>query len=389
MTQHEKFEALNNMLTAFIQSTDAMKATVDSTPAAALMTGQWQKCPKLEESIQAFKNHSDALSGSCTKLSLVDLTSMPAEGLQSLFDEILQISQGLITAVMVLFGMKLSRPLFDDIHKLAKAELTQVHGLVVSIHSGRFDTCMAAIGQVWEMNEAIQKLPLTNKVAYKRALMGILSVVKDTHREFQEARDESVELNKRKAVGDNENDEGGGDDDDDEEGNMDENWGVMMDDDEDGCFSPEEMPYVNAALSLMEKTFTVIKVTMDVMTLLSEQPSASSSSSVFSMDDSSLLQDVQVWVATVFTIDTQFSTFVTDLGMELYAPLSLTSLREQYDITYTGISEVQAKLEEAYEACKTKKTLDEDGDQKMNKLLNGTKELMSQIALEKMCFVSI
>jgi hypothetical protein len=381
------------VLVAFIHSTDAMKASVDTTPEAALMTGQWQKCPNLEEKIMSLKTHSGALSGSCTKLSLIDLASMPAEGLQSLFDEIFNISQGFISTVMVLFGMKLSRPLFDDIHRLAKAELTQVHGLVVSIHTGRFDTCMASIGQVWEMNDVVQKLPLTNKVAYKRALMGVLSVVKDTHREFQEARDESVALNKKKTRGDNEeeDDEGSGGDDDDDN-NMDENWGVMMDEDDDAedGFSPEEMPYVNAALSLMEKTFTVIKVTMDVMSLLSEseQPPPPPST-VFAMDTSLQLHGVQIWVATVFNIDTQFSSFVTDLGMELYAPLSLNSLKAQYDIIYSAISEVQGKLLEAYETCKEKKSLDDTGKIKMQNLLNGTQELMTQIDLEKMCFISI
>lgn len=385
MALNEKFDALNTMLVAFIQSTDAMKTAVDTTPEAALMTGQWQKCPVLEEKIVALKTRSDALSGSCTKLSMVDLPSMPAEGLQSLFDEILQIAHGLISTVMALFGMKLSRPLFDDIHKLIKAELTQVHGLVVSIHTGKFDTCMASIGQVWEMNEAVQKLPLTNKVAYKRALMGVLSVVKDTHREFKEARDESEELNKSKASVNEE----------DEEENksdinvMDENWGVMMDDDdEDGGFTPEEMPYVDVALSIMEKTFTFIKVTMDVMSLLSEQSTPTSSMTVFDLEISSHL-DVPKWVATVYNLDKQFSTFVTDLGMELYTPLSLTTLKAQYDITYAGIFGIQEELLKAFDISKNQNLLNEQGNLKMQNLLNGTKELMAQIELEKMCFINI
>lgn len=388
MSHNEKFDALNNVLVAFIQSTDAMKeAAVNMTPESALMTGQWQKCPQLEEKIIEFKTHSNALSGSCTKLSLIDIASMPAEGLQSLFDEILKISHGLISTVMVLFSMKLSRPLFDDVHKLIKAELTQVHGLVVSIHTGHFDTCMASIGQVWEVNEAVQKLPLTNKVAYKRALMGVLSVLKDTHREFQEARDESVELNnKNKTLGDDENEDE--DDGDGVDKNVDANWGVMMDeDDEDDGFSSEEMPYVDASLSLMQKAFTFIKVSMDVMSLLSEQ---SFSSTVFSMETTaSTLLEVQEWVATVFNIDKQFSTFVTDLGMELYAPLSLTSLKMQYDITYAGISQLQEQLLKAYETCNEQNSLNEQGEIKMKNLLNGTKELLTQIDLEKMCFVSI
>ena len=381
MSQNEKFDALNRVLVAFIESTDAMKkAAVDMSPEAALMTGQWLKCPKLEEKMVEYKTRSDALSGSCTRLSLVDLANMPVDALQSLFDEILQISHGLISTVMALFGMKLSRPLFDEVHRLAKAELTQVHG-VVSIHTGRFESCMAAIGQVWEMNEAIQKLPLTNKVAYKRALMGVLCVVKDTHREFKEARDESAELNKNKSLGEDE-------DEDEDEGvdkNMDDGWGVMMDDEEDGGFSPEEMPYVNAALSLMEKTFTFIKVTMDVMALLSEHPP---SSTVFTMESTAHL-DVEVWVATVFNIDKQFSTLVTNLGMELYAPLSLNSLQVQYDITYAGIAEVQQQLLEVYETCQKHNFFNEQSDTKMKNLLGGTKELLTQIDLERVCFISL
>lgn len=382
MSHEGRFDVLNNMLVAFIKSTDAMKAAVDSTPGAPLMTGQWQKCPSLENNVKGFKSHSDALSGSCTKLSLVDLRSMPAAGLQSLVDEILQISQGLISAVMALFSMKLSRPLFDDIHRLAKGELTQVHGLVNAIHTGHFDTCMASIGQVWEMNEAIQKLPLTNKVAYKRALMGILSVVKDTHREFQEARDESVELNKKKT-----REVGGESEEAEEEGNdnlMDENWGVMMEDGDDDGFTPEEMPYVNASLSLMEKAFTITKVAMEVMSLVSEQPQ-----SVTATPSSSPNSDIEEWVATVFHIIKQFSVLVTDLGMELYTPLSVSSLKAQFDATYTGIFSVQDKLLQAYASSSENKAIDEASINKMEVLLNGTKEIMSQIDLEKMCFVAI
>lgn len=385
MAHEEAFNSLNGVIVSFIESTDAMKESVDATPEASLMIGQWQKCDELEQRIKNFKIHSDGLSGSCTKLSVIDISTMPSTGLQSLFDEILRMCRGVISAVMILFSSKLSRPLFDEVHRLAKAELTQVHGLVVAIHTGLFDTCMTSIGQVWEMNEAIQKLPLTNKVAYKRALMGVLSVVKDTHREFQEARDESVELNKNKTLCGEPEDNCDSDQDQEQDGCMDEGWGVMNEDDDSEGFSPEEIPYVNCALSAMEKSFTTIKVTMDVMTLLSEHASANS---VFSVDNNSLL-DVQRWVANVFNIDLQFSASITDLGMELYAPLSLETLRVQFDIAYGVIKQVWDKLLEAEAFCKENSRLHEEIGEKLKSLVNGTKEMLNQLDLEKMCFISV
>jgi hypothetical protein len=388
MSRDEAFSALSAVLTAFINSTDAMKATTTSpTLTHSLMPCQWTKSPELEASIKSFQTQSDGLAGSCTKLSLVDLASMPDAGLQSLFDEILKISHGLIATVMTLFSMSLSRPLFDEVHRLAKAELTQVLQLVGDIQTQKFDTCKAAIGQVWEMNELIQKLPLTNKVAYKRALMAVGSVVKDTHREFKEARDESIELNRKKTLNDGEVDNQ-----DEEEGIdscMDEDWGVMNEDGDDDGFTPEEMPYVDAALSIMEKSFTTVKVSMEMMTIMSEQ---STPSTVFSVDkDGSFsgMQAIQEWVATVFILNKKFSTSVTDLGMELYAPLCLDTLKAQYDIAYDSITQVSSKFLEAHKMCKEMNYLSAESEERLQRLLNGTEGFISHIELEKMCFAQI
>jgi hypothetical protein len=162
---------------------------------------------------------------------------------------------------------------------------------------------------------------------------------------------------------------------------MDEGWGLMNEDDDEGGFSSDEMPYVNAALSIMEKSFTTVKITMDVMSLLSEQPS------VFAVDNS--LHDAQVWVATVFNIDMLFSSFATELGMELYTPLSLSGLKSQYDVTYVGMVRVHEKLQQAQEMCNQSKCLSKEGEEKMTRLLHGFEELLADIELEKMCFVDI
>ena len=377
MSQDELFDRLNTILVAFIRSTDAMKKSVEETSECVLWTGQWTKCEELEKNINSLKKHSDGMSGSCTKLSLVDLASMPLDGLQSLFDEILGISQGLISSAMALFGMKLSRPLFDDVHKLVKAELTQVHGLVLAIHSHQFEKCMAPIGQVWEINDSIQKLPVTNKAAYRRALMSVLKIVKDTHREFQEGRDDSVKKSDNKDLdiikdgcrSDNEC----GD-------NMGENWGLLMDDDDDS-YSSEELPYVDVSLSIMKKSFACIKLTMEMMSILSEQLLATLRDD---LDRAQVTGEVQQWVATVFNLDKHFSNMVTNLGMELYTPLSFNSLKEHYDDMYTNMMKVKDMMLEAnyiYE-----RNSSEACEDKMRKLLSESTEIVAVLENEKELF---
>ncbi len=41
------------------------------------------------------------------------------------------------------------------------------------------------MGQVWKLNDDIQKMPMSNKIAYRRCIMERSARIKDTMREFQ------------------------------------------------------------------------------------------------------------------------------------------------------------------------------------------------------------
>ena len=78
---------------------------------------------------------------------------------------------------------------FPIFYNISRNELTEVQGLIHSVGTGQFEAskryapsltskCLvsshtSAVGLVWDANKAIQKLPNTNKAAYKRSIMEV------------------------------------------------------------------------------------------------------------------------------------------------------------------------------------------------------------------------
>ena len=72
-----------------------------------------------------------------------------------------------------------------------KIILIAVDSLAEAVGAHKLEQVNEKAGRVFEFCQAATKLPKSNKIAVKRAIMKVVSTVKDTAKEFQEMADET------------------------------------------------------------------------------------------------------------------------------------------------------------------------------------------------------
>eukprot|EP00602_Paraphysomonas_sp_CaronLab_P010883 CAMPEP_0185029750 /NCGR_PEP_ID=MMETSP1103-20130426/16246_1 /TAXON_ID=36769 /ORGANISM="Paraphysomonas bandaiensis, Strain Caron Lab Isolate" /LENGTH=320 /DNA_ID=CAMNT_0027564605 /DNA_START=56 /DNA_END=1014 /DNA_ORIENTATION=- len=309
------------VLRCLVQTMDS-KSTHTRTRGA-----KWRNDSELDNAIRVFKNESDVLSNSCTKLALINPADMPADGLKSLFDEIFNGAQRVYNCYRLLSELPLSSPFAESLHKSVRNELTEVQGLIHSVGTGQFEACKSAVGLVWDANKAIQKLPNTNKAAYKRSIMEAMMVVQDTNREFRQALSAMPTDGKPAATDDFVDDE--------------------FSDMEDEDYTPEDVPYVEACLSLMVCCFNIMRQIIEIATVVSEKIESANLETKNESVASSHLADgvIEQWVADLHILCHELKKSVVDLGVEMYAPLELEGLASQFNAVNAIIQQIISKID--------------------------------------------
>ena len=208
--------------------------------------------------------------------------------------------------------------------------------------NGEFETARSGTGLVWKSVKEITELPLTNKGAYRRDLMGNVALVTDTIREFEGYLSEA---NNRSNNNESDNNNNINNNDDD-----------IDDDDDDGNeeYSDNEIPIVNNCVIMFKNSITLLKLTLQIFTLVGdtycdisdistlnnqlEELSIHNSNTVNNNNNNnnepqyvipiSIQQQMtknnigmQIWISEIMKITKNVTDSITDLGCELYPPV--------------------------------------------------------------------
>lgn len=187
----------------------------------------------------------------------------------------------------------------------------------------------------------------------------VMALVKDTHREFEELLSAVAS-----STGD-----------DEEQFDDEDDFG-------DDSYSAEEKPYVEACLVLMKGSFNMLRLVAEVMGEVCENvPIASSETSTTHPTESSLVNtsahDNQ-FVAELYRISLQLRNTANDLGMEMYAPLDIATLQNQFVASKGDVVAIIRKVE-SYTAA-----LERSGPT-VEKMRN----ILQNIELQSLCFASL
>jgi hypothetical protein len=196
-----------------------------------------------------------------------------------------------------------------------------------------------------------------------------MSLVKDTHREFEE----SLAAASPAASG-------GGEQNDDE-----------FDDDDDfgeDSYSSEEVPFVEACLVVMKGSFNMLRLVTEVMAgvcenappplpVPSSETAAGAGAGTETAESDSSYTD-NVFVAELYLMSLQLRVTVNDLGMEMYAPLDVASLRNQFNTSKNDIIAIVNKVESYAPSL-------ERAGPTVEKMRN----ILQNIELQGLCFASV
>jgi hypothetical protein len=267
----------------------------------------------LTQSIKRMKLEAKQANDTCTKIGLIGMSGLKGEAKESILDELRVNVRGSVSVLMsIVAGGDFSGPLIDYLCTALRAELHLIEELLITIEKGQNISLNSSVGMVWKAHESVQKLPETNKAAYRRSALQVLSIIDETSREFQEYLDTSKENAAEEAA------TGGGkeaeaaaiaEDEDMDDFDLDD-----FDMDSMGKYSPEEFPIVEAALALITRQKSMLKFGLNCVSEISDNVSKLS-------DHEAVKAACFQWIAESITLIKAAETRVVDLGAELYAPI--------------------------------------------------------------------
>lgn len=179
-----------------------------------------------------------------------------------------------------------------------RSQITHIHSLFVLVHTGKKDMVPPATGMVWKVNEDLQKLPLSNKAAYRRALMEMLSLLKDTVKEFTSYVEEAERLY---------------------DGEEDVEDDASRDSD-DKPYTAEEAATARDCLLLMQCAMDTIKLCLSTSTTLLDKIPVTDADAVYGWE----------WMARLHRQCQSVQDVVTELGAELFVPFDATAIHSKY-----------------------------------------------------------
>jgi hypothetical protein len=188
---------------------------------------------------------------------------------------------------------------------------------------------------VWKSNEYIQKLPESNKIAFRRVVMKVyyiikllfgnssscyqnISIVEDTNREFSEY----LQASTNKLTGSS---------------TADMNDEINDDEEDDMCsYTLEEIPIVESALRLIADSKIVLKVALVSITEVINY--------ISTLNDEETKKKCFVWVYEATNMSTIVQDSIVEMGSELYHPVDISDVEEHRNSVIALIQSIKDKI---------------------------------------------
>eukprot|EP00981_Chlorochromonas_danica_P012096 scaffold4451_cov172-Ochromonas_danica.AAC.3 len=223
----------------------------------------------------------------------------------SLLEEVSEHAQTLYNIFKRCLECSLSHALHDIVFRTVRSVLGHMLDLVKAVkEKADKRTIEGYAGMVLTLSEEAQKMPITNKIAYRRFLMEKCLAIKETISEFQGYVDEAGNAEERGVEEEEEDDE--------------------FDHDEDERdYTPEEAQKASQCIRLMTVCQDLVKVILGTVTAVGDSLLMQGSS------DPDQSSRVYSWIAQIVLVAELMERDCVDLGAELYPPLCLVPLSSQ------------------------------------------------------------
>ena len=294
---------------------DRVETAIITTPTR--LKGGCRKDHMVSKYVEDIKEVAEVVNACSTKLTLVRKAT-PNDNVSNYVEICSEFTGGLsylVDRFLSLENIDISKPLFKIVAYAVKGLLLQANALVVKLGEvDVHDDLAAETGKVWNACENIKKLPVANRIAYRREIIESCGVVKDTKEEFEGY------LLKSDDVGQNANKE-----DDDDADNDDVDDDDYDDDDEEVKYNQTEKIVVKKCVDLIDAAFKVIKIFLENMPNYKD--------------------DIENIASIKENMD-KLEKLSVDTASELYPPIDATKLQEQSQLLFKAIKALTMLLAE-------------------------------------------
>jgi len=288
----------------------------------------WRADDIMQNRLIELKKVTILLSESCTKLAILIVKKLSNEVIDSIVIEIKKYIELLYVGFIELQQCLLCDPLFHLIKQETVCILVQIKDFIDYIIANNYDNNVNILaGMISERSDSMQKVPMSNKAAYRRSILECISVTKDTVQEFETYIQES-----------NDNDNNNDNDDNNDDDDMD--FG-----DDDVNYSSTEIITVSKCLTLIKSSLECMKVALAVMTCVGDNVTNSKSQRdtstttntnttgdiiVNDLDKPLLEMQCDEWIVKVHRSCKSLDSAVLSLGGELYPPVTVEDIDDLY-----------------------------------------------------------
>jgi len=312
----------------------------------------WRADNIMQNRLNEFKKVSILLSQSCTKLAILIVKKLSNEIIDSLLVEIKKYIELLNLGYYELQHCLICDPLFDLIKLETISILVQIKEFINYISSGNLDNNInISAGMILERSDSIQKVPMSNKAAYRRSILEYISVTKDTVQEFETYIQSSIEqINNKKITNNDNNNEDNNED--NNENDDDFNF------DEDVEYNSTEIIIVNKCILLIKSSLDCMKVALSLMTCVADNITNSKSQKEVAaniISDSITLNDLDKplseiqcdeWIGKIHQACKIMDSCALSLGGELYPPIEDEDINEKYISLLDALNSTNILLQE-------------------------------------------
>ena len=279
------------------------------------LQGRCHKDYDVEKYVTDIKEVAEIVNTCSTKLTLVR-KSTPNEKISNFVEICSEFTGGLshlVDRFLALDNIDISKPLFKIVAQAVKGLMLQSNGLIVKLGRATVDEDVGAeTGKVWNACEDIKKLPVANRIAYRREIIESCSVIKDTKEEFEGYLQNSENLEQSVKAPEEEVEDNDDDDDDDDDDDYDEI-----------TYNQTEKIVVKKCLDLIDTAFKLLKVFLQNMPNYKE--------------------DIRNIVSIKQSVE-QIEKLTVNAAAELYPPLDATKLQKQSQLLFDAVKAMKDLL---------------------------------------------
>ena len=198
-----------------------------------------------------------------------------------------------------------------------------INELLLVIEKGEDVSLANSVGMVWKAKDKVQKIPESNKAAFKRCILETASVIEDTSREFQEyiemSKSNAKEPTRLSTSPDDSNDE-------------------FDDLDMGDCtYSASELPLVETAVDLIGRQKKMLRLCISVISEVGETVTNN-------IEDIAIKSSCFTWISECVDVAKETEDVVIDLGADLYSPVDPDVVDEMAQKNWIHLSKLAQKL---------------------------------------------